>query len=1468
MAGDQLFGTILSLSNDSGTIVFVAVMIFLTFFEAGQFLSHTINTFLTCFLALHHLEKVGGKLGYKALIMKLYREFMILGFISFTLQILSTVTHLPEDDKWYAAFHFAHIVILFVGIAFLIQSFLLITLISQRNKRLLYYDSCTSESLFFEYIQLHDSKNDIFKYLFNYGPISIPIPELREKIEFKIIQEYFIRSYKLDAKFKFANYMCKVLKNYIMSLMDVRPVNWFRVAFLVALNYLRILIFDPLYESDICENNPYEEHVENRSKNYGHHVCPEYQLRIVFVGIAAMTVYQGIVFILSEVYMQRLIGKVLDDEETLQWLDTEEAHAIEENHRTTASAFPHVTELLNPNETPFRKNSITNPANEEKTAAPEFPIDLPPIVPVLGGKAPRFGSASEAINIEQNTTKQFRRSSIRRSLSYKSPLNDKNSLEVVESLAPVQEAPIAAPPNRNLRERRNSITIHVPVHRDSVQAEASRGSLVSMEENTKALTTDVNTYNRRHLYLKCLERIIHVEYSYHETEARRTSVSSESEAYGLAEHHPTHRAHAPTTAPALTRHNSGRGRANTLHAPPSMAAGSRFSTGSGANATDSPPVGEGDSLERINQLKALNMKNLRELMIKSKTMNPEAFADGAGSPNPNHVYPVSPGHHSRQNSSGSGASSKAGALLRKFASTRGSASSNATNGGQSPSPPHPQPAKLGTSLVGLFDPISPSPNNSNDGGEKAGFNFLNVLPSSKKHSKLPSVDSNPGVELTRLTPPTTTDGASNKVSVGESIPAPTNRVIKRDFTTKFFEFQSEDDSKEHENRNSRLNAYSDDPNATNIQRAWAFFLDCSFYLISKLWGLVKAVCFILLYGRVSHDVQHHHENQHESALDDIKQLENDLKGIFAWKNPEIYYTSVEFSLLLQCMYVALWATNFVMLASESRHVVLWEFALLTPMFLNFAMMKHILFISCQLRSIIKIDKAVASKISEEAIEERSVKERLRRMIRDQLKTIAPDKRQWKSVLYSHYSQVMDENEEITQKEWKEFLYSLTLQLTNNSIRQLFKVIDQDQDGFIHWNDLYMIIFPDLIKKKVKIRKKGKRHGRHRSKSSANEHPEDGNQFSMEYHISEEDRLSYKKSTTTRTSILASSMKMIRSSLLPTASFEPRPSTTKASGSPLSGSPPSASPPQAERKEVVAIAEREYKDSRESSTQSKPRSILKSAASDDPLQLDMTSIYPTNAAENGELQHFQNSAAKTSNQPRKTSVSFDEERIEAVPVSRSTSPHPSLSKKASDHSLTAYSSNTKSKVQTDDESLEEMRERSRSIARQRSLSYRPPAPSPARSIGGTMFSALKSTFGNKSKDTDDDEEDDDDVPEDDRNFQNPSQALPYHRFHSVQSRIEENDDAEEDEEEEEIDERSNADANFVEEDSDTSDLSQITNEVSDESEVHEEGESPRRSFNLTAAERQALLSHTEEETAGTSTHHDRSKLTKTGSFYDI
>lgn len=56
------------------------------------------------------------------------------------------------------------------------------------------------------------------KYLFDFGPIFLCIPKLREIIEYKIIQEFFIRNYNLPQEFKFANYMCLVLKKYVISL--------------------------------------------------------------------------------------------------------------------------------------------------------------------------------------------------------------------------------------------------------------------------------------------------------------------------------------------------------------------------------------------------------------------------------------------------------------------------------------------------------------------------------------------------------------------------------------------------------------------------------------------------------------------------------------------------------------------------------------------------------------------------------------------------------------------------------------------------------------------------------------------------------------------------------------------------------------------------------------------------------------------------------------------------------------------------------------------------------------------------------------------------------------------------------------------------------------------------------------------------------------------------------------------------
>jgi hypothetical protein len=1033
----------------------------------------------------------------------------------------------------YQSFHFAHIVILFVGITFLTQAIFFVSLIAKQNRKLLFYDSCSSESLFVEYIQLHESKNSFLQWLFSYGPVSFPFPELREKIEFKILQEFFIRSYHLDPKFKFANYMAKVLKNYIISLVEVRPINWFRVAFIVGLNEIRIAYIDPIFQSHVCEEYPYhpKDHHSGHSEHYYEHVCPEYTLRVIFLGTVLVSIYFLCVLFSSEIYIQRLIGKVLDDEETLQWLDTE-VEVVEElqkrNSYSGVSAFPHPLELLGPGETYHRDGSSR--ISFGKSGGSGESTRLP-----IQGNYPRFPSASETTTLNPGSEEEKnRRKSLRRSFSYGSPLNQND--DALPSPAgpgaslPVHEAAIPPPPVRGLKERdrRPSITInvpscvHVPAHprEGSVNSSLAVSSLPS--EDTKALTTPINSWNRRHLYLKCLERIINVEYSYHENEARRTSIASESEMYlgppssSIQE--------KDTPAPRLTRNNSHRLRSATVivhHRHEGSIGSVTGGGGSGKFAYNAAATNPDTSTSAVD-LSHMKMKEIRELMIRTRSV--KDFEDGGVGADG--TMPTSP--VSRKNSSG---------LPSPFQSFN-SRKRTSIIAGQTSSSPGPKSGSL------ILDASSLS-------NKEKKSNDIPMFDNPMKQSKDKGGNSlkTTGIEMTALSPTATTDNNQP------------DSHLSKDITRNFFEFEKKKDASaaiyknlsqhdhgdDEENQltpSERIRAGEEiDPIPDWIDACCRSTLSCLQSCFEGIFLVIDELSMLITHGG-HHDTSknNHHNNskkgsgktgtiaggqqqQQYTAVDDIKELEKDFKAIFFRDRPSYYYITVEFCLLLQCMYVALWATNFIILANSSEHHILWHFALLLPMLLNFFLLIQIIYIACMLQSIIKIDSFVANKICEEAIEERTVTQRLRRLIRDQLKELNSEKKYWKNELYSKYSEVMDENEEITRKEWKIFLHSFGLHLTNHSTKQLFQVIDNDQDGFISWNDLYILIFPDLIKKKIRIhRKKSKKMKRSTSQeevtsldsgghsSSKKEEETSGDKFSVEYHISDEDRQSYKKKT--------------------------------------------------------------------------------------------------------------------------------------------------------------------------------------------------------------------------------------------------------------------------------------------------------------------------------------------------------------------
>jgi hypothetical protein len=192
-------------------------------------------------------------------------------------------------------------------------------------------------------------------------------------------------------------------------------------------------------------------------------------------------------------------------------------------------------------------------------------------------------------------------------------------------------------------------------------------------------------------------------------------------------------------------------------------------------------------------------------------------------------------------------------------------------------------------------------------------------------------------------------------------------------------------------------------------------------------------------------------------------LQKDLSSIFLWGNSDLYFRAIEFSLLLQCVYIALWCTNFALVAAEADDAVKWELFLLIPIPLNFLLLKLVLNFACVLRSASVLDEEIAVKICEEAIDERVVTQRLRKMVRTSLLDIEPEKANWSLFLaevFSHY--VPDNRPGLSTKQFSLFLHGIQIHLSKKSIQRIFKVIDFDHSGYITWIEFSSIVFPELF----------------------------------------------------------------------------------------------------------------------------------------------------------------------------------------------------------------------------------------------------------------------------------------------------------------------------------------------------------------------------------------------------------------------
>jgi hypothetical protein len=457
------------------------------------------------------IEHECTKYGYKLLIQKLYREFMILGFISFGTYIIDDQLSYDENNPWYKAFHFAHIVILFIALSFIVQAALFIVLISTRNKLLRHYGSSCSSYLLKQYHQLADSYHhrkrwlDCWRYsFFHYGPCLVPYPQLRENIEFKIIQQFFIYTYNLPMEFNFGSYSGETLKHYVIQLVHVRPITWLLLAGLVGVNYLRLYCLDGSVQDDICHHDVKK--------------CLDYMLLYALLCITAISLSLIGLLIASEIYYRRLIDIVLDQEEFLESL-TKEQDASNETPETALQRHEPVLNAasMSPRQPMIRQDSESTIERDDSDA----------------------GFSFDGLIFQRQASRYIgrqRRGSISSVMSDDYHVNTLTSYRAELSLQSLQEW-------RKNRNRNSAISQPAHVHRrssatinmDSGSIQLPRGRLdsnVAVDGNAAvvaaaaldskffAMMTSSYDYlqqahtGRRYLYVRCIERICEAERAY------------------------------------------------------------------------------------------------------------------------------------------------------------------------------------------------------------------------------------------------------------------------------------------------------------------------------------------------------------------------------------------------------------------------------------------------------------------------------------------------------------------------------------------------------------------------------------------------------------------------------------------------------------------------------------------------------------------------------------------------------------------------------------------------------------------------------------------------------------------------------------------------------------------------------------------------------------------------------------------
>lgn len=321
----SIYGEIITIPIVAGTVVVVGVLILLTALE----------------VLFEELDELAIETETQKLLNKLKQELMMMGLISFSVFLMlngasSNFAHVIQGSDWYLAFEVAHILFLFVALAFILQAVFLVNYAIVQGKEYLRLVRATCGSLVEESQAIMEKEEEegvetmwsCFKsersWIQNI-PFWIPWnSQFRSKVEFKIVGKLFMLTHEVPPDFDFALYMGYLFQEYIAQCGSVSPLSWVCLAILVALNCMKAVVIDDKLNVVECSKLS-----ETKNANSGHlpdgektgSYCVEYTLQYAFVLLMTLQLLLIGIHFASSIYLKRIISLGVEKGFSLEMTD-------------------------------------------------------------------------------------------------------------------------------------------------------------------------------------------------------------------------------------------------------------------------------------------------------------------------------------------------------------------------------------------------------------------------------------------------------------------------------------------------------------------------------------------------------------------------------------------------------------------------------------------------------------------------------------------------------------------------------------------------------------------------------------------------------------------------------------------------------------------------------------------------------------------------------------------------------------------------------------------------------------------------------------------------------------------------------------------------------------------------------------------------------------------------------------------